>query len=119
MISQFSLTERKFNPGIDFSKEELLSINIGEDKFEVSSPRDAFLKFIQYFYNKKKWVMREVMIKKHGFLQAYFYQDENSKNPLKVIDGLYMREISQERAVDLLIKTIIYLKLENFSIEIK
>ena len=52
MISQFSFAERKFNPGIDFSKEELLSINIGEDKFEVSSPRDAFLKFIQYFITK-------------------------------------------------------------------
>lgn len=69
MISQFSLAEKKFNPGIDFSKEELLSINIGEDKFEVSSPRDAFLKFIQYFYSKYKWVMREVMIKNTAFFK--------------------------------------------------
>ena len=36
MISQFSLAEKKFNPGIDFSKEELVSINMGEDTFAVS-----------------------------------------------------------------------------------
>lgn len=54
MISQFSLAEKKFNPGIDFSKEELLSINIGEDKFEVSSPRGCFSKIHPILLQQKQ-----------------------------------------------------------------
>lgn len=118
---EFSFDEKKgeFSPSFDPNKEKILSFSFEDKKNKAATVREVFLKYIRFLYQTDKWNLREVMIKKHGFLQAYFYQDKESKNPLVVEEGIYLREISQERAYDLLIKTLQHFKPRSFIIVCK
>lgn len=117
MTHTFDLSIKGFSPSIDLASAQIESFSLGGEVFETDTMRDLYLKVVQHYYKTNKWAMREVMIKKHGFLQAYFYQDViGARNPLNVIDNIYMRQISMERAFDLLVKTLEYMKEEDFQI---
>lgn len=119
MTHTFDPTSGSF-PSLDLSNAVIDGFSMNGVDYKAGSMRDVCLSTVRELYKVNKWPMREAMIKKHGFLQAYFYQDViDAKNPLKVIDNIYMREISQERAYDLLIRTLSYMKVEDFSIDTK
>lgn len=116
MTFRFDAEKGCFEPEIN-PEAKIQAITIGGTRTETKSWRDAFLAMMIELYSKRKWDVREVMVKKHGFLQPYFYQDIKSSNKLMVSEGIFMKEISQDRAYDLLLKTAVHFKPTDLKLE--